>query len=234
MSLSSATLSAIQQAGAAIFAADAELKNAVKAYGERINGAMVSNPYGLGNDALFENWKVVARLSQTVAGIEEELKKVFSVASDLTDDDSLTVTEVPALAAPTRSVDSGMNSQDAMTPTDVVVKTKKTKKTKKNTASPKKRVPKARVAAKASRVKSAIASGSQLAPSGNPAKLLQHLERILNPDEFTVIHQSAISLEIGIPLGSMTAATRKLMESGRIIAGQSGSFKLASNAPAQA
>ncbi len=231
MSLSSATLSAIQHAGAAVFAADTELKNAVKEYAERINAAMVSNPYGLGNDAIFENWKVVARLSQTVAGIEEELKKVFSVAADLTADDRLTVTDMPTLAAPIHAVESGRNGQDETMPTDVVVKTKKAKK---KTASSKKRAPKARAAAKVSQVKPAMASGSQPAPSGNPAKLLQHLERILNPDEFTVIHQSAISLEIGIPLGSMTAATKKLIESGRIIAGPSGSFKLASNAPAQA
>ncbi|MDO8248640.1 MAG: hypothetical protein Q7T78_02820 [Rhodoferax sp.] len=228
MSLSSAALSAIQQAGAAVFAADAELKNAVKEYAERINAAMVSNPYGLGNDAMFENWKVVARLSQTVAGIEEELKKVFRVASELTADDRPTVTDVPALAAPTRSVESDMNSQDDMTPTDVVVKTKK------KTSPAKKRAAKAKATAKVSRVKPAIASGSQPAPSGNPAKLLQHLERILNPNEFTVIHQSAISLETGIPLGSMTAATKKLIESGRIIAGPSGSFKLANHAAAQA
>lgn len=231
MSLSSATLSAIQQAGAAVFAADAELKNAVKEYAERINAAMVANPYGLGNDAIFENWKVVARLSQTVAGIEDELKKVFSVAADLTADDRPTVTDLPALAAPTHAAESGMNGQDGTMPTDVLVKTKKAKK---KTASAKKLAPKARASVKVSQVKPVIASGSQPAPNGNPAKLLQHLERILNTDDFTVIHQSAISLQIGIPLGSMTAATKKLIENGRIIAGPSGSFKLASNVSASA
>src|SRR5450830_1496137 len=103
MSLSSATLSAIQQAGAAAYAADTELKNAVQDYAARVNAAMSANPYGLGNDALFENWKVVARLSQTINGIEEELKKVYRVASELIADDQPSVREIPALAAPKKA-----------------------------------------------------------------------------------------------------------------------------------
>jgi hypothetical protein len=200
MSLSSAALAAIQQAGAAAFTADVELKNAVKDYAERVNAALLSNPYGLGNDALFENWKVVARLAQTMDGIEDELRQVYQVAAELTADDRPTVTDVPALAAPKRRAAKS----------------------------------KAKVRAKASRAKPALTSVATSAPSGNPAKLLQHLERILNSDEFTVIHQSAISLEIGIPLGSMTAATKKLIESGRLIAGPSGSYKLANQTAAQA
>jgi hypothetical protein len=200
MSLSSAALAAIQQAGEAAFTADTELKNAVKEYAERVNAALVSNPYGLGNDAMFENWKVVARLSQTMAGIEDELRKVYQVAAELTADDRPTVTDAPTLAAPKRRAAKS----------------------------------KAKVRAKASRARPALTSGVQPAPSGNPAKLLQHLEGLLNANEFTVIHQSAISLETGIPLGSMTAAIKKLIENGRLIVGPSGSFKLANQTAAQA
>ncbi len=214
MSLSSAALSAIQQAGVAVSTADTELKNAVKDYAERVNAALVSDPYGLGNDAMFENWKVVARLSQTLAGIEEELQKVFHVAAELTADDRPSVTHAPAVAAPTVAL----------------TKSGKKKSPPKNRAAQ----GKAKTSAKVRRLKPALASGTQAAPSGNAAKLLQHLERLLSADEFTVIHQSAISLEIGIPLGSMTAAIKKLMETGHLIAGPSGSYKLASKASAQA
>jgi hypothetical protein len=200
MSLSSAALAAIQQAGAAVFTADAELKNAVKDYAERVNAALLSNPYGLGNDALFENWKVVARLSQTLAGIEDELQKVYQVAAELTADDRPFVMDAPTLAAPKRRPAKS----------------------------------KAQVSAKVRRAGTALAAVAPSAPGGNPARLLQYLERILNPDEFTVIHQSAISLEIGIPLGSMTAAIKKLIETGRLIAGPSGSYKLANETAAQA
>ena len=100
MSLSTSTLSAIQKVGAAAFTADEKLKAAVKKYAERVNDAMVTNPYGLGNNTLFETWKVVARLSQTMAGIEQELKKVYLVASELAADDHPDGVQVLSLAAP--------------------------------------------------------------------------------------------------------------------------------------
>ena len=201
MSLSSATLSAIQKAGAAVFTADLELKNAVKDYAERVHAAIGTNPYSLGNDAMFENWKVVARLSQTIAGIEEELKKVYQVASDLVADDLPTVVQVPALAAPTHSVEQGVSRQGDTTPTDVVAKTKgKTTKPKTRT--------------------------SRSSPT-NAAKLRRYFEHVLNSNEFTVISQTAVGRETGIPLGSMTAAIKKLVESGQIIAGPTGGLMLA-------
>ncbi|MDO8777445.1 MAG: hypothetical protein Q7K57_53760 [Burkholderiaceae bacterium] len=221
MSLSSSTLSAIQKAGAAAFTADVKLKNAVKEYAERVNAAMEANPYGLGNDVLFENWKVVARLAQTIAGIEEEIKKVYRVASELTADDQPSVREVPALAAPTPAVRQSGGSQNDLKPTDVVVKTKI------KTSRPKTRATKAKASQRPAKLTGA--SGRPLELSGNAAKLLQHFERILNANEFTAINQSSVGQETGIPLGSMTAATKKLIGSGRLIAGPTGSFMLANS-----
>jgi len=222
MSLSSATLSAIQQAGAAVFSADLELKNAVKEYAQRVNAAMLSNPYHLGNDTLFENWKVVARLSQTMAGIEEEIKKVYQVAAELIADDQPLVVQVASLAAPIRANDVSVVSQNDMTPTDVLVKSKKKKLKPGATRST--RVPKSST----SPVKPVGVRKSTQQLSGNPAKLLQYLEKVLNSKKFTVVSQTAVGQETGIPLGSMTAATKKLLESARIIAGPSGSFRLTS------
>lgn len=222
MSLSSATLSAIQQAGAAVFSADLELKNAVKEYAQRVNAAMLSNPYHLGNDTLFENWKVVARLSQTIAGIEEEIKKVHQVAAELIADDQPLVVQVASLAAPIPANDASVLSQNDMTPTDVLVKSKKKKL--KSAATRSTRAPKSST----SPVMSVGARKSTPQLSGNPAKLLQYFEKVLNSKKFTVISQTVVGQETGIPLGSMTAATKKLMESGRIISGPSGSFRLTS------
>lgn len=208
MSLSSATLSAIQQAGAAAYAADTELKNAVKDYAARVNAAMSANPYGLGNDALFENWKVVARLSQTISGIEEELNKVYRVASELTADDQPSVRDLPALAAPKKaSVGPALRRQPDLTTTDVVAKRKKKTPT-----------------AKTRKLK---IQASPVERGGNAAKLLQHLRPLLGGSKFTVINQTAVGHATGIPLGSMTAAIKKLTESGEIVAGPTGGFKLA-------
>lgn len=221
MSLSSATLSAIQQAGAAVFSADLELKNAVKEYAQRVNAAMLSNPYHLGNDTLFENWKVVARLSQTMAGIEEEIKKVHQVAAELIADDQPLVVQVTSLAAPKRANDASVVSQNDMTPTDVLVKSKKKKL--KSGATRNARAPKPGT----SPVKPVGVRKSTQQLNGNPAKLLQYFAKVLNSKKFTVVSQTAAGQETGIPLGSMTAATKKLIENGRVIAGPAGSFRLA-------
>lgn len=220
MSLSSATLSAIQQAGSAAYAADTELKNAVKDYAARVNAAMSANPYGLGNDALFENWKVVARLSQTISGIEEELKKVYRVASELIADDQPSVRELPALAAPKRpSAGQALGRQQDLTTTDVVVKQKK------KTAASKTRKLKTKANSRPAKPTGTATSPMELA--GNAAKLLQHLKTLLDADKFTVINQTAVGQATGIPLGSMTAAIKKLTASGAVMAGPTGSFKLA-------
>ena len=217
MSLSHATLSAIQQAGAAVFDADLELKHAVRRYAERVNVAMGSNPYHLGNDAMFENWKVVARLSQTMAGIEDELKKVYQVATDLLADDFAPAGEVPALGAPTRSVEPAARRQDDMTATDVVAKTGTQtlmRKTRAAKASP-------------ARARPARVAGQRPALGGNATKLLNYMESMLDTEKFTVIGQATIAQATGIPLGSMTAGIKKLLASGRLVAGPTGSFKLA-------
>jgi hypothetical protein len=251
MSLSSSTLQTIQKAGAAAFTADEKLKQAAKHYADRVQAAMASNPYNLGNDALIENWKTVSRLSQTMAGIEAEIKKVFEVAADLIDEDQPIVVSTPLLAAPKRVAKKAavlpvvkVSSTSAkskskkikpanraaktasaavlidLAPTDVVVKTRKNTVKSKPKAKDKAPAPKAKVRP----AKSTKAQPGEL--SGNNAKLMPQLERVLNATDFTVISQTAIAKEANIALGSMTAALKKLMELGRISTGPSGSYKL--------
>ena len=223
MSLSTSTLTAIQKVGAAAFTADDKLKAAVKKYADRVNDAMVTNPYGLGNNTLFETWKVVARLAQTMAGIEEELKKVYLVASELAADDHPDGVQVLSLAAPASSVVVKTVKRDAA-PTDVRVKSKK------------KPLPTKMVKAK-TKPASAKADGNSttpLVPTGNALKLMQHLQGVLNANEFTALNQTAVASATGIPMGSMTAALKKLMAGGHLIAGPSGSFQLVATQPVSA
>jgi len=278
MSLSSSTLSAIQKTGAAAFTADEKLKSAVKEYAERVHAAMATNPYNLGNDALIEDWKTVARLSKTMAGIEAEIKKIFQVATELTGEDQPSVVRTPALAAPTRvakkvtispktvtptaatapakkakqkskpvtpesaaptrSTEPSVAAQSDLAPTDVVIKSKKKTPTPKTSAA--KSTPSPIVAAtvktekavkpvKAAKVASLSTSSQELV--GNAAKLMTHLANLLNSNEFTELSQTTAANETGIPLGSMTAAIKKLLDTGRIVAGPTGSFKLADVQP---
>ena len=211
MSLSKITLSAIQQAGAAVFSADAELKNSVKDYAERVNAAMAVNPFGLGNDALFENWKLVARLSQTMAGIEEELKKVHALASELTGDNGPADRILPALSAPLSAQLSTPELLVATTPntapTDVVAKSGQKKALRQAPAKK-------------------LATPAPPVIGSNPIKLLRHLQRLLTTRDFVAVNLSAAGLATGIPAGSVNAAMKKLLETGQLLVGPGWRFKL--------
>jgi hypothetical protein len=225
MSLPKAMLEIIQKAGAAVFDADAQLKLTVKAYGERLHAAVGANPYHLGNDALFENWKLVARLSQTMTGMEEELRKVYQVACELSDVEPPALAAMPALGAPglaslpsgvspvasksAPAVKTSVGKTDALAATDVKIK-------------------KTRLAVKP--------KAATPLPKGQPAKsiplpknaviLLKHLSTVLNSHGFTSISQTQVSQATGIPLGSMTAAMNRLLNEGHILAGPNGQYKL--------
>ena len=259
MSLSSTTLLVLQKVGAAAFAADAKLKAEVKDYSQRVHEAMTANPDSQKNDALFANWKIVTRLSQAISSIEGELKKLFETAAALGAEAPAPLAK-PAknakpAAAPKRAVKKVVKASAKLAPVAVVevvsaksmpAKTVKAKATPKSAPKSVAKVapkaaakpvvaakvkaaakPKAKTAAKKVSAKTAGA----VTLGANPTKVLRHLETLLNANDFTVISQTAVSKETGIPLGSMTAATKKLMETGHLLAGPSGSFKLA-QAPA--
>ncbi|OYT90679.1 MAG: hypothetical protein CFE43_16990 [Burkholderiales bacterium PBB3] len=106
----------IQSAGTAVFAADTALKSAVKEYATQIEGALASNPFDVGNDALFEEWKNVACLSQAVSRIEQELRQIFDAAAQ--------ITSAKQIAAPTphRISTDPVSLISEVTATDVVAK----------------------------------------------------------------------------------------------------------------
>lgn len=218
MSLSTSVLTAIQKVGAAAFTADEKLKAAARDYAERVSAAITKNPYDLGNDSLISNWKTVARLSQTLEDIEEELKNVYQVASSLVGDDQTSAREVPASAAPVQAKAVKKAAKAARTakqeaskpdlsPVDVVAKPRK-------------------AAAKSKPLKGGNGAIKPLAPNSNPARLLAHLAPMLNSDGFTEVSQTQVAKDTGIPLGSMTAAIKKLTETGWIVTGPNGGLKL--------
>ena len=133
MPISASTLSALQKAGTAIFHADEKLKSEVAAYAQRANAAVLNNPYSLGNAALIESWQVTARLSKRLSGIEEELRELYRIAGELTEEDLPIVRETRALSAPT-SVPTSMGTKKAAKKTaakavDLSATTVKVKKT---------------------------------------------------------------------------------------------------------
>lgn len=220
MSLSSSTLAAIQKVGAAAFVADEKLKKEANEYAARVSSAVSKDAYGKGNDALIEGWKVVSRLSQTLAGIEEEIQKVFKTATQLASVDQVTEPTVSMLPTHNPSVSKAKKVIAAS-----VVKPTRQKKALKVVV---KKVAKKAVApkTKAVKVKPAADAGKAVTLGGNPTKLLAYFKRTLNPNGFSEVSQTSTSQATGIPLGSMTAAIKKLAETKQIEVAADGGIKL--------
>lgn len=216
MALTPQTLSAIQAAGAAIYGADAELKNAAQAYSDQVKDAMAKNPFDIGNDALFEDWKTVARLSQAVTQIELEFKKIFHAASDLSTGALPILPSVSALAAP--QVDAVEMEPVSASAEDVAHEAESTvvfpvKKTTKPKRRPTKKAKFSKIAASRPLI-------------GNTLKVWERLQVILNANEFVKLNQTAEAGVIGLPKGSIGASIVKLIQTGHIEEGPAGAFKL--------
>jgi hypothetical protein len=206
MALSAQTLATIQAAGAAVYAADAALKEAVQSYAEQVKLAMTENPFDMGNDSLFDDWKTVARLSRAVGQVEAEFQKIYGVASDLSAGAIPAVLSMPSLAAPQDLANSELAMVQDIQATDAVIK-KAPKKIKPTT-------------------KANPAASKPATLSGNPAKVLARLLELLNPNHFVKINRTAVGVEIGLPKGSIGASITKLLDTGHLIEGGVGEYKL--------
>jgi hypothetical protein len=181
------------------------LKEAVQSYADQVKLAMAENPFDMGNDSLFEDWKTVARLSRAVGQVEAEFQKIYGAATDLSAGAIPAVLTMPSLTAPQAKENSELAMVQAIDATDAVIK-----------KLPKKIKTKAK--AKPAALKKTL--------SGNSAKVLARLLEILNPNDFLKINLSAIGAEIGLPKGSIGASITKLIDTGHLIQGGVGEYKL--------
>jgi hypothetical protein len=204
MTISSKTLDSIQAAGAAAFAAHAELQTTVSEYSERVKAAVMGNAFDMGNDNLFEEWKTLARLTQAIGQIEAELLKVYSAATTFSTSKVSGVPSMPALSLPQLS-QQPLEVVSSINATDVRVKKSSAKGSKPATTKQKKERP----------------------LRGNTAKLLTHLLQKLNKTEFVEVNRSSLAGEIGIPVGSIGASVSKLLQTGHIVLGPNGELRLA-------
>jgi hypothetical protein len=219
MPLSLKTLNAIQAAGTAAFKADAQLKAAVKDYGKQVQAAMLSSPFDLANDSLFEEWKSVCRLSQAMGQIEAELQTIHSAAARLqgnlpTSNKPRAIAAPVSAPAPTSTVEV-INAVDATDATDATdVKVKKPRKFKAKTTAK----------GKTNAARKPRAAGPLPA---NAASLLAHLTSVLNPDTFGKINQTIVATAINMAKGSVGASVRRLVNDGLLNHDPELGFKLA-------
>ena len=244
MTIPASTLLAIQKVGAAAFAADQKLKASVQEYADRVSAAVSNTPDASANDALIERWKRVARLSQTLQTIEADLKAVYQGASELLASDSAgdQIAGAKTTAAVAAKADVVADLAPKVTRAKKSAKGKSVAAAKPTTQSetsattalngaPAKGASKPKKLAKVSKAKAAKGSDKALVPQGNAAKMLSYFERALNANEFATINQSAAGREAGVPMGSVAAAIKKLLDLGRITAGPASSYRLTAAAP---
>ena len=226
MSISSKTLSLIQQAGVAFYKADAELKNEVKEYAEQVHQAMQKNPFDVGNDGLFERWKTIARLSTSLEQIEIEFRKIYHAA------ESVNKNEVFALPHTNKQLSSNGSSKaetQIIVPIDAVDVSPKEMKNKKVS---KKTVGKpgvtSPVQAKIKVTKETVkkpAASSEL--PANSIKALTQLKKILNHTSFTQIVRAEVARDAGFAPGTIGYSIAQLIKSGHLIEDASKGLKLA-------
>ena len=215
MALSPKILAIIQKAGTAVFNADAALKEAASDSAKEVSDAVTKNPYDGQHDSLYQDWKDVARISQTMTNIEAELKALYALAA-ATPANTRSVIALPAPVA-----NGPLEVLGAMDVTDVVAKP--TPRKPKGAEEPSKAVVKKTTKVAITRVKR---SGGQ----DNAAKVIAHLQTVLNDQTFTNLNQSSIAVAIGLPKGSIGASIKKLIQDGQLVQGQGKEFKLATAA----
>lgn len=212
MTISAKTLSAIQAAGQAIDAARAELMAATQDHATQVMQAIQANAFGADNDGLYDRWKAIARLSQSVQDIEAQCKAVFHAAAEL----AMQAGESGAPLRKPRPALLGHGPID-LAPSDVQAKARPAKRA--NTG----QTAKSSAPRKGQR---GMAAARQRPVKGNSAKVLSHLQTVLSSKQFTRVTQSDIAAAAGIPNGSIGAALRQLSGKGLLTEGEKGHYKL--------
>lgn len=217
MTLTPKILAIIQKAGNAVFNADAALKEAVADSAKKVSDAMTKNPFDGHHDSLYEDWKNVARISQAMSTIEAELKSLYALAG------GEPVRKVPklALSAPKAAPLEVLTAIDV---TDVVAK--RTPRKLKGAKKASKPAAKKSVSGGVNDVKRARRAKGQ----DNSAKVLAHLQTVLNDQAFSKLNQSSVAVAIGLPKGSIGASVKKLIQEGKVIQGEGKEFKLTTSA----
>lgn len=200
MSLSPLTLSAIQQAGQALHAARQSVSRAVQENAEQMVAMVASQPFSPESDRAYAQLRTVARLTQELKAMEEQLEVLYTSAAEMMQPAPPVLAALPSHSGRSRSrpVDAGEDAEEA------VVKTVPSRKSK------------------------TLKGKSQKPPrqSSNDEKVLGYLKTVLDRRSWKTLTQAGIASGSGIPLGSVGLALRKLTAAGKLREGSKGAYRL--------
>ena len=223
MSLSKTALSSIQQAGHALNKATVVVASAVRSQAEHLVATVASQPFQAEGEQAFANFKMLARLSQDLLSLEEQLKALYATASELA---SPVMDVVPALPHSTpRSTAAAPAGKDVAE--DVVAKTAPLRRIKPVAAKVAKAAKLAKPArAKAAKVEKSVKTTKPKALTANDNKALQYLKSVLKPGLPAALTGAAIAKGSGLPLGSVGISMKKVIASGAVRKSGRGTYLL--------
>jgi hypothetical protein len=218
MSLSKTTLSAIQQAGQGLHKATVVVSAAVREQAEHMVAIVADQPYQAEGEQAFANFKMLARLSQDLLSLEEQLRALYATASELASPEMDVVVALPRGASRTHA--AAAEPKDLAE--DAIVKPASTRRVKKKapaTAQAKSQAaPKGKKAAKPQK---------PVTLTSNDSKLLAHLKTVLTTDSWTKLTGAVVAAGAGMPLGSVGISLKKVVLAGAVKKTGRGSYQLA-------
>ena len=206
MSLSKTTLSAIQQAGQALHKATVVVGGAVRAQAEHMVATVASQPFEAEGEQAFTNFKMLARLSQDLLSLEQQLKNLYATASELASPEMDVVAALPHAAARNRAAVAAADDVAE----DAVVKPASVRRTQGRTG---RRAPSV---AKPARPTKAATPAQAVALTANDSKLLAFLQSVLTAKQSIALTSVQIAKGSGLPLGSVGVSLKKVLASGAV------------------
>jgi len=211
MTMNAKTIATIQAAGAALHQAQAALTEDGQRCAERVREALGQDAFSVSNDGLFEHWKSVSRLAQSLSAMEAQLKDLYFMAIELAATGHASQPRsAPRLAMASAPAPRGRGTGDVV---DVVF------------AAP--RTMKRRGAGLA--MQAAAEPTPMPAPRlrGNAVGTLAFLRARLDRDRFTRLTHAELADGVPMPRGSVGATIASLKTKGLLVEGERGSYRLA-------
>jgi 3-methyladenine DNA glycosylase/8-oxoguanine DNA glycosylase len=210
MSLSKTTLSAIQQAGQALHKATVVVAGAVREQAEHMVATVASQPFQAEGEQAFANFKMLARLSQDLQSLEEQLRNLYATASELASPVMDVVAALPHSAARSRPVPAPTQevAEDAIVKPASVRRAKGAAKRGTATA--------VKATAKSPKPVKTVEAAKAVALTANDSKLLAFLQSVLSTKQSTALTGVQLAKGSGLPLGSVGVSLKKVIASGAV------------------
>ncbi len=203
MALASETLAAIQKAGQALHDAATEVNHSLKAHAAQVVTSVATEPFDAKTDQSLVELKQLAKFSHELTGLEQHLRTLYATAT--------------ALAHPAMELIGGGASRrkvlqigvEAVAAQDVQPKD----------------VPRPKASVKGGRkAKGRKSRAASLTP--NDEKLWGYLQSALSSGALTTITGSVMAAGSGLPLGSVGISLSKLIQTGAVVKGGRGAYRL--------